>query len=98
MTRRHQSYRTTLPAATTARLTELQSRIRPHFLFNTLNSAIALVRKEPAKAESLLEDLSDRGMLDLSEVLVCGCGDACKCVNGCPDDGCGIPRKERDAK
>ena len=47
------------PAATTARLTELQARIRPHFLFNTLNSAIALVRAEPAKAESLLEDLSD---------------------------------------
>jgi len=47
------------PAATTARLSELQSRIRPHFLFNTLNSAIALVRAEPAKAESLLEDLSD---------------------------------------
>jgi len=38
---------------------ELQSRIRPHFLFNTLNSAIALVRAEPAKAEALLEDLSD---------------------------------------
>jgi two-component system sensor histidine kinase AlgZ len=37
----------------------LQSRIRPHFLFNTLNSAIALVRAEPAKAEALLEDLSD---------------------------------------
>jgi two-component system sensor histidine kinase AlgZ len=48
-----------LPADTTARLTELQSRIRPHFLFNTLNSAIALVRAEPAKAEALLEDLSD---------------------------------------
>jgi two-component system sensor histidine kinase AlgZ len=47
------------PAATAARLTELQSRIRPHFLFNTLNSAIALVRAEPAKAETLLEDLSD---------------------------------------
>ena len=47
------------PAATAARLTELQSRIRPHFLFNTLNSAIALVRDEPAKAEALLEDLSD---------------------------------------
>jgi two-component system sensor histidine kinase AlgZ len=47
------------PAATTARLTELQARIRPHFLFNTLNSAIALVREEPAKAEALLEDLSD---------------------------------------
>ena len=47
------------PAATTARLAELQSRIRPHFLFNTLNSAIALVRAEPAKAEALLEDLAD---------------------------------------
>ncbi len=47
------------PAATSARLMELQARIRPHFLFNTLNSAIALVRAEPAKAESLLEDLSD---------------------------------------
>ena len=47
------------PAATAARLSELQSRIRPHFLFNTLNSAIALVRAEPAKAEALLEDLSD---------------------------------------
>ena len=48
-----------LPAATTARLAELQSRIRPHFLFNTLNSAIALVRAEPAKAEAVLEDLSE---------------------------------------
>jgi two-component system sensor histidine kinase AlgZ len=47
------------PAATAARLSELQARIRPHFLFNTLNSAIALVRAEPAKAEALLEDLSD---------------------------------------
>ena len=47
------------PAATTARLEELQARIQPHFLFNTLNSAIALVRAEPAKAEALLEDLSD---------------------------------------
>ncbi|UUZ63050.1 histidine kinase [Polaromonas sp. P1-6] len=47
------------PAATTARLAELQSWIRPHFLFNTLNSAIALVRAEPAKAEAVLEDLSE---------------------------------------
>jgi two-component system sensor histidine kinase AlgZ len=48
-----------MPAHTSARLAELQSRIRPHFLFNTLNSAIALVRAEPAKAEAMLEDLSD---------------------------------------
>ena len=47
------------PAATAARLSELQARIRPHFLFNTLNSVIALVRAEPARAEAMLEDLSD---------------------------------------
>jgi two-component system, LytTR family, sensor histidine kinase AlgZ len=55
------------PAATTAKLAELQSRIRPHFLFNTLNSAIALVRQEPARAEALLEDLSDLFRAALAE-------------------------------
>jgi len=48
-----------MPAEATARLAELQARIRPHFLFNSLNSAIALVREDPARAESLLEDLSE---------------------------------------
>jgi two-component system sensor histidine kinase AlgZ len=48
-----------MPAETAARLSELQARIRPHFLFNTLNSAIALVREDPARAELVLEDLSD---------------------------------------
>jgi two-component system sensor histidine kinase AlgZ len=59
-----------MPAATAARLSELQARIRPHFLFNTLNTAIALVRAEPAKAEALLEDLSDlfrHALIDLDE-------------------------------
>ena len=55
------------PAATTARLEELQQRIRPHFLFNTLNSAIALVREEPARAEALLEDLAELFRTALSE-------------------------------
>jgi two-component system sensor histidine kinase AlgZ len=48
-----------MPADAAARLAELQARIRPHFLFNTLNSAIALVRADPARAEAILEDLSD---------------------------------------
>lgn len=48
-----------MPADTAAQLAELQARIRPHFLFNTLNSAIALVREDPARAETILEDLSD---------------------------------------
>ena len=49
----------TVPAETTARLAELQSRIRPHFLFNTLNTALTLVRLDPAKAEGVLEDLAE---------------------------------------
>ncbi len=56
-----------LPAAESARLTELQARIRPHFLFNTLNTAIALVRQDPARAEAILEDLSDLFRHALSE-------------------------------
>jgi two-component system sensor histidine kinase AlgZ len=50
--------RSRLPAEATARLAELQSRIRPHFLFNTLNTAVALVRVDPAQAENVLEDLA----------------------------------------
>ncbi|MFT3694022.1 MAG: histidine kinase [Kofleriaceae bacterium] len=41
--------------ATAAKLASLESRIRPHFLFNALNSAIALIPEEPARAEALLE-------------------------------------------
>ena len=48
-----------VPAETSARLAELQSRIRPHFLFNTLNTALTLVRLDPARAEGLLEDLAE---------------------------------------
>lgn len=47
------------PADAMAQLVELQARIRPHFLFNTLNSAIALVRIDPQRAESVLEDLAE---------------------------------------
>ena len=54
-----QRARLTLPAATQARLAELQSRIRPHFLFNALNSAITLVQIDPARAEDVLEDLAE---------------------------------------
>ena len=48
-----------LPADTTAQLAELQSRIRPHFLFNTLNTALSLVRHDPLRAEGVLEDLAE---------------------------------------
>lgn len=48
-----------LPAHVAARLDELQARIRPHFLFNTLNTAMALVQIDPHKAEAVLEDLAE---------------------------------------
>ncbi|HIV69677.1 MAG TPA: sensor histidine kinase [Candidatus Aquabacterium excrementipullorum] len=47
------------PAQVQARLVELQARIRPHFLFNTLNTAIALVQVDPERAEAVLEDLAE---------------------------------------
>ncbi len=42
-----------------AELEVLHARIRPHFVFNTLNTGIALVRARPAEAERLLLDLAD---------------------------------------
>lgn len=56
----------------------LQARIRPHFLFNSLNSILSLLRRDPVSAEWAIEDLSDlfraalgagRGMASLEEEL-----------------------------
>jgi two-component system sensor histidine kinase AlgZ len=56
------------PANASARLAELQSRIRPHFLFNALNTALALVRVDPERAERVLEDLSELFRVALADV------------------------------
>ncbi|HEX7054161.1 MAG TPA: histidine kinase [Burkholderiales bacterium] len=47
------------PALAEARLQALQARIRPHFLFNSLNAVLALIRRDPKRAERSLEDLAD---------------------------------------
>ena len=47
------------PALVEARLQALQARIRPHFLFNSLNAVLALIRRDPRRAERALEDLAD---------------------------------------
>ena len=47
------------PALTEARLQALQARIRPHFLFNSINAVLSLMRQEPRRAEQALEDLAD---------------------------------------
>jgi two-component system sensor histidine kinase AlgZ len=47
------------PALAEARLQALQARIRPHFLFNSLNAVLSLIRRDPKRAERSLEDLAD---------------------------------------
>ena len=47
------------PAISEARLQALQARIRPHFLFNSLNAVLSLIRKDPKRAEAALEDLAE---------------------------------------
>jgi two-component system, LytTR family, sensor histidine kinase AlgZ len=47
------------PALTEARLQALQARIRPHFLFNSINAVLSLIRSEPKRAEAALEDMAE---------------------------------------
>ncbi len=55
-----------------ARYLALQARIRPHFLFNSLNSIAALIQSKPEQAEEMVIDLADlfRVSLDKSNRLV----------------------------
>src|SRR5690606_33242389 len=46
-------------ASARAQADALQARIRPHFLFNSLNAIVGLVRRDPDVAEQALLDLSD---------------------------------------
>lgn len=47
------------PAIAEARLQALQARIRPHFLFNSINAVLSLIRSQPKTAETALEDMAD---------------------------------------
>ena len=55
------------PVDARVRLAELQSRIRPHFLFNALNTALALVRVDPPRAEQVLENLGQLFRMALTD-------------------------------
>ncbi len=55
----HLRNRALSPAITEARLQALQARIRPHFLFNSLNAVLSLIRSDPKRAEQTLEDMAD---------------------------------------
>ena len=47
------------PALSEARLQALQARIRPHFLYNSINAVLSLIRQDPKRAETALEDMAD---------------------------------------
>ncbi|HVC16464.1 MAG TPA: histidine kinase [Rhodanobacter sp.] len=52
-------WQTRLAAASRAQVEALQARIRPHFLFNSMNTVAALIRVDPVAAERTVEDLSE---------------------------------------
>lgn len=54
-----QQWKRNLEAESRARLLALQSRIRPHFLFNSMNTIISLIRTQPEQAEQAVLDLAD---------------------------------------
>ena len=54
-----EQWRQQVHAQAKAEVDALQARIRPHFLFNSMNSIASLVRSDPAKAERAVVDLSD---------------------------------------
>jgi two-component system sensor histidine kinase AlgZ len=60
-------WRRSVELAAQARIRALQARIRPHFLFNSMNTIAALTRSDPARAEAAIEDLADLFRASLNE-------------------------------
>ncbi|ROR34399.1 sensor histidine kinase [Inmirania thermothiophila] len=52
-------WRRQLEAESEARVAALRARIRPHFLFNSMNTIAALTRSDPARAEEAVQDLAE---------------------------------------
>lgn len=57
-----------IEAVSQARFEALQARIRPHFLFNSMNTIASLTRRQPAVAERVVEDLADLFRATLGDV------------------------------
>ncbi len=60
-------WRRQVEAEAQARFQALQSRIRPHFLFNSMNTIASLTRSDPGLAEEAVQDLSDLFRASLSD-------------------------------
>jgi two-component system sensor histidine kinase AlgZ len=52
-------WRLHVQAEARSRIDALQARIRPHFLFNSMNTIASLTRSDPDQAEQAVEDLAD---------------------------------------
>jgi two-component system sensor histidine kinase AlgZ len=62
-----QQWRRSVELEARARIRALQARIRPHFLFNSMNTIASLTRTQPARAEEAIEDLADLFRVNLSD-------------------------------
>lgn len=64
--------RSQLLAQSEARVQALQARIRPHFLFNSLNTIASLIPDDPEAAERATEDLADlfRGSMQRADHMI----------------------------
>lgn len=60
-------WRRNIEMRATARVHALQARIRPHFLFNSMNTIASLTRSNPAVAEQAVQDLADLFRANLSD-------------------------------
>ncbi len=60
-------WKRTIELEARARIRALQARIRPHFLFNSMNTIAALTRTDPQGAEQAVEDLADLFRANLSD-------------------------------
>jgi two-component system sensor histidine kinase AlgZ len=63
----HLQHQAQLEATMQARFQSLQSRIRPHFLFNSMNIIASLIDSDPEMAEHVIEDMSELFRASLSD-------------------------------
>ena len=62
-----QQWRLNVESQARARVNALQARIRPHFLYNSMNTIASLTRSDPSRAEEAVQDLADLFRANLNE-------------------------------
>ena len=63
-------WRANLESEAQSRIQALQSRIRPHFLFNSMNTIASFTRSKPELAEQVVEDLADLFRVSLGDARI----------------------------